>query len=70
MAESSNSLTDAATKPKRASVDGTSVDEHSLKDQIELDRYLRAKDAQANNKPGLGSIRIGRIAPAGPRGLV
>ena len=56
------SLRDAAAQPAKASVDGQSVEQHSLKDQIEADRYLASKDAA--RKPGLG-IKFAKIVPPG-----
>lgn len=53
----SDIITDAiienATGPARASVDGQSMDQHSLRDQIEADRYLASKAAVAGKKRGL-----------------
>ena len=34
-----------ATGPKSAEVDGQRVEQHSLKEQIEADKYLASKDA-------------------------
>ena len=56
------SLRDAASQPAKASVDGQSVEQHPLKDQIEADRYLASKAAA--RKPGLG-IKFAKIVPAG-----
>jgi hypothetical protein len=54
-------LENKADEPKRVQVDGTSVEQHSLKDRIELDRYLESKKAA---KKGLG-IRFLKIVPPG-----
>ena len=51
-----------ASQPAKASVDGQSVEQHPLKDQIEDDRYLASKDAA--RKPGLG-IKFAKIVPPG-----
>jgi len=51
-----------AAQPAKASVDGQSVEQHPLKDQIEADRYLASKDAA--RKPGLG-IKFAKIVPPG-----
>ena len=51
-----------ASQPEKASVDGQSVEQHPLKDQIEADRYLASKDAA--RKPGLG-IKFAKIVPPG-----
>ncbi|MCW5777731.1 MAG: hypothetical protein KIS87_14945 [Phycisphaeraceae bacterium] len=55
-------IRDNASQPAKASVDGQSVDQHSLKDQIEADRYLASKDAA--RKPGLG-VKFAKIVPPG-----
>ncbi len=55
-------LRDAASQPAKASIDGQSVEQHPLKDQIEADRYLASKDAA--RKPGLG-IKFAKIVPPG-----
>ena len=55
-------LRDAASQPAKASVDGQSVEQHPLKDQIEADRYLASKAAA--RKPGLG-IKFAKIVPPG-----
>lgn len=36
-------ITDNAAGPKSASVDGQSVSQHSIREQIEADRYLASK---------------------------
>ncbi|XVJ59982.1 MAG: hypothetical protein HEQ23_11505 [Tepidisphaera sp.] len=55
-------IRDNAAQPAKASVDGQSVEQHPLKDQIEADRYLASKEAA--RKPGLG-IRFAKIVPPG-----
>lgn len=37
-----------AQGPKQAGADGVNVQQHSLVDQIEADKYLAAKEARAN----------------------
>lgn len=56
------SIRENAGGPKRASGDSGSVDQHSLKDQIEADRYLASK--QAVQKP-LAGIRRTVVSPPG-----
>jgi hypothetical protein len=51
-----------ATGPARASVDGQSVDQHSLADQIAADRYLASK--KASRKAGLG-VKTTKLIPPG-----
>ena len=55
-------LRDAASQPAKASVDGQSVEQHPLKDQIEADRYLASKAVA--RKPGLG-IKFAKLVPPG-----
>ena len=55
-------IRDNAAQPAKASVDGQSVEQHPLKDQIEADRYLASKEAA--RKPGLG-IKFTKIVPPG-----
>jgi len=50
-----------AQGPKRAQGDSGSVEQHSLKDQIEADRYLSSKEAA---KKGLG-VRMTKVVPPG-----
>jgi hypothetical protein len=58
-------IRDNASQPAKASVDGQSVEQHPLKDQIEADRYLASKAAA--RKPGLrgGGIKFAKIVPPG-----
>ena len=51
----------AAQEPKSVTSDGTTVTAHSLKDQIEADRYIESKNA-AKKKLG---IRLTRAIPPG-----
>jgi len=51
-----------AAGPRKASADGVVVEQHSLKDQIEADRYLESK--KAARAKGLG-IKLIRISPGG-----
>lgn len=41
-------LKQKADQPKSAEVDGQRVEQHSLGDQIEMDRYLASKKAMKN----------------------
>lgn len=56
------SIHDNAAGPAKASVDGQSVEQHSLADQIAADRYLASK--QATRKSGLG-IKTTKLIPPG-----
>lgn len=55
-------IADNAAGPKRAQGDSGSVEQHSLTDQIEADRYLASKAASKRRDRGL---RMSRIAPSG-----
>ena len=55
-------IRDNAAGPVKAAGDSGSVEQHSLKDQIEADRYLASKNAA--RKPGLG-IKFAKIVPPG-----
>ena len=55
-------LREAAKQPAKVSVDGQSVEQHPLRDQIEADRYLASKDAA--RKPGL-PMKFAKIVPPG-----
>jgi hypothetical protein len=63
---STSNLKDAilenALGPKKVSGDAGSVEQHSLKDQIEAERFLQSK--KASRKPGLG-IRLTKLSPDG-----
>lgn len=62
MPEIEDAIQENATGPAKASVDGQSVEQHSLRDQIEADRYLASKAAAAAK--GLG-IKKARLVPPG-----
>lgn len=55
-------ITDNAAGPVKAMVDGQSVEQHALKDQIEADRYLASK--RASRGRGLG-VRLVKLTPPG-----
>jgi hypothetical protein len=55
-------LKENAKRPAKAAGDAGSVEQHPLRDQIELDRYLNSK--KAAKRKGLG-IRITKIIPPG-----
>ncbi|MCC7409092.1 MAG: hypothetical protein IT442_13575 [Phycisphaeraceae bacterium] len=63
MAEDTNdTLRENASKPAEASVDGQTVKQHPLPDQIAADRYIESKKA-ARTK-GLG-VPLKRLSPPG-----
>jgi len=57
-----NTIRENAQGPKRAAGDSGSVEQHSLTEQIEADRYLASKEAAKSN--GLG-IRVTKLVPPG-----
>ena len=52
-----------AEGPKQAGADGVNVQQHSLDDQIEADKYLAGKEAASKN-PAKGFTRV-KIVPPG-----
>lgn len=56
-----NAIKENATAPAEASVDGQSVKQHPLRDQIEADRYVSSK-AAARKRLG---IRMTKVVPPG-----
>ena len=56
-----SSISENASGPKIARGDSGEVEQHSLKDQIEADRYLNSKQAV---KKGVG-FRITKLVPPG-----
>ncbi|MBK9128189.1 MAG: hypothetical protein IPM13_10355 [Phycisphaerales bacterium] len=59
--EIENVIREAAQQPAEVSVDGQTVKQQPLRDQIEADRYLASKDAA---KKGLG-VRMTKVVPPG-----
>ena len=54
MSDVSDQVTDNAQAPKRITVDGQTVEEHSLLDQIAADKYVRnAAAVDASKSRGL-----------------
>jgi len=51
-----------AAAPKRAKGDSSEVEQHSLADQIEADRYLNSKKAAKGKKAGL---KFAKLVPPG-----
>lgn len=51
-------LAENADKPKKATIDGNTVEQHSLKDQIEYDRYQASKTASQEKKRGLNLAKL------------
>ena len=63
MAENlTDTIAENAAGPKRASGDSGSVEQHSLAEQIEADKYLAGK--KAAGAKGLG-VKLAKICPGG-----
>jgi hypothetical protein len=60
--ELEQAIKDNAAGPAKAVVDGQSVEQHALRDQIEADRYLSSKEA--TRKKGLG-VKLVKLEPPG-----
>ena len=60
--DSKDTIRENAQSPAKASSDGVSVEQHSLADQIEADKYLAAKDAVKSKSRGL---RFNKLVPPG-----
>ena len=59
--EIEDAIREAAQQPAEVSVDGQTVKQQPLPDQIEADRYLASKEAA---KKGLG-VRMKKVVPPG-----
>ena len=57
-----NAIRENAAGPAKASGDSGSVEQHSLADQIEADRYLASKQAAKKKNRGL---RFNKLVPPG-----
>ena len=62
MADISDSMATNAAGPKSASADGVNVQQHSLLDQIEADKYALAK-AAAHADPRKAFARFQIVSP-------
>ena len=56
--ELDNAIRDNATGPAKASVDGTSMEQHTLVDQVAADKYLANKAARRNPAKALMRVKI------------
>lgn len=59
------STSDNASKPKKTTVDGTTVEQHSLREQLDVER---ASDADQAAKAKHFGVRIGRFRHQGTGG--
>ena len=62
MTERDTRLEEIALQPKVVEVDGQRMENHSLKDQIELDRYLAPKKATQGRARG---FRVSKLVAGG-----
>lgn len=62
MTERDTRLEEIALQPKVVEVDGQRMENHSLKDQIELDRYLASKKATLGRARG---FRVSKLVAGG-----
>jgi hypothetical protein len=58
MSTQEETLNSAATAPKAVEVDGQRMESHSLRDQIEMDRYMASKAAMKRRGLGLRMTKI------------
>lgn len=56
--ELDSSIRENAQGPKQAAADSVNVQQHSLADQIEADKYLEAKKARTNPTKGFTRAKI------------
>ena len=57
-----NDILENAKGPKKVAGDAGSVEQHSLQDQIAVERYLQSQ--KATRRPGLG-IKLIKLSPDG-----
>ena len=62
MTERDTRLEEIALQPKGVEVDGQRMENHSLKDQIELDRYLASKKVTQGRARG---FRVSKLVAGG-----
>jgi len=62
MADNSSTIQTNANKPKKATVDGNTVEQHSIADQILANDYERAAAANGSRKRGFA---LARLKPGG-----
>ncbi len=65
MATSDSTLDDNAARPARVRTLNGDVQQHSLTQQIEFDRYKASKRARGISRSPLAGLRIARAIPGG-----
>jgi len=58
MADLKDTIFDNASGPRRATGDSITVEQHSIREQIEADKYLSAKETAAQPKRALRFVKI------------
>lgn len=58
----SDAIVELASGPKKATGDSGSIEQHSIKDLIDADRYFASKKAA---EAGFGRIKLSKIVPDG-----
>lgn len=66
--DKTNDLSDLASQPKSVTGDQGSVTNHDLTQQIELDKYLSARNAVCSKRRLFNSIFGARYQPPSARG--
>jgi hypothetical protein len=56
-------LEESASSPKKVEVDNQTVEQHSLYEQIALDKYLAAKKNADTPSGGWGGVRFAKRMP-------
>jgi uncharacterized protein YaiL (DUF2058 family) len=58
MSELAETIESNAQKPRMVTIDGQQAVQHTLKDQIEADRYLQSQQAATGQRRGLNFARM------------
>lgn len=61
--KSTKRLDEAASSPKKVEVDNQTVEQHSLYEQIALDKYLASKKNAETPSGGWGGVRFAKRMP-------
>ena len=59
-------LNEAAEAPKRSTIGGETIEEHSLPDRIEYERYKQQQEAAAATTPGRSMLKRTRLTHPRP----
>lgn len=61
--KSTKRLDESASSPKKVEVDNQTVEQHSLYEQIALDKYLASKQNAETPTGGWGGVRFAKRMP-------